>query len=64
MDYNEQFELRPGNSASTSELERALRKGLVYPLLTIAEYLSIDLDGFEWGKQLHFAGYYTAALLW
>jgi hypothetical protein len=46
------------------EFERALQKGLAYPILTIAEYLTIDLSGFDCGKKLHFSGYYTEALLW
>lgn len=51
-------------SSMERELERALRKGLPYPILKIIEYLSVDRAGFVWGRQYRLAGYYTCAVLW
>lgn len=46
------------------EFQRALAKGLPYPILTIAEYLSQDGEGFNWGRSYRLAGYYTGITLW
>ena len=46
------------------EFQRALAKGLPYPILTIAEYLSQDGEGFHWGRSYRLAGYYTGITLW
>ena len=32
------------------EFEAALVKGLPYPILTVAEYMSVDAEGFCWGR--------------
>ena len=32
-------------------LKDALIKGLPYPILTVAEYMAVDAEGFCWGKQ-------------
>ncbi len=39
-------------------------KGLPFPILTVAEYLSLDGDGFCWGRNYRLAGYYTSIFLW
>ncbi|XP_022248481.1 dual oxidase maturation factor 1-like [Limulus polyphemus] len=39
-------------------------KGLPFPVLTVAEYLSLDTEGFSWGWQYRQAGYYSYVLLW
>ena len=46
------------------EFQRALAKGLPYPILTVAEYLSQDGEGFNWGRNYRLAGYYTSITLW
>lgn len=43
---------------------QALVKGLPYPILTVAEYLSLDNEGFAWGRFYRSAGYYTSIFLW
>ncbi|KAK3878218.1 hypothetical protein Pcinc_017129 [Petrolisthes cinctipes] len=42
----------------------ALVKGLPYPILTVAEYLSLDDEGLAWGRYYRSAGYYTSITLW
>ncbi|XP_076360700.1 dual oxidase maturation factor 2-like isoform X2 [Tachypleus tridentatus] len=42
----------------------ALVKGLPFPILTIAEYFSQELEGFCWGRRYRMAGYYSYILLW
>ena len=32
------------------EFKAALVKGLPYPILTVAEYMSVDAEGFCWGR--------------
>lgn len=46
------------------EFQRALAKGLPFPILTISEYLSQDGEGFNWGRHYRLAGYYTSISLW
>jgi len=41
-----------------------LSRGLPFPLLTVAEALSLNAEGFSWGGQYRHAGYYTSFLLW
>ena len=42
----------------------ALEKGLPYPILTAAEYLTLDKEGFAWGRHYRMAGYYTCIMMW
>lgn len=42
----------------------ALHKGLPYPILTVAEYLSLNEEGFCWGKIYRKAGYFSCIALW
>lgn len=44
--------------------KKALRRGLPYPILTIAEYFSLGQEGFTWGGQYRAAGYYASIVLW
>lgn len=46
------------------EFHKALERGLPYPILTVAEYLSQDEGGFSWSRQYRQAGYYADQLLW
>ena len=36
-----------------------LKKGLPFPILTLAEYMSVDAEGFCWGRNYRQAGYYA-----
>jgi dual oxidase maturation factor 1 len=42
----------------------ALQKGLPFPILTVAEYMSVDAEGFCWGRNYRQAGYYGGIFLW
>eukprot|EP00096_Caligus_rogercresseyi_P016540 TRINITY_DN923_c0_g2_i1.p1 TRINITY_DN923_c0_g2~~TRINITY_DN923_c0_g2_i1.p1 ORF type:complete len:546 (-),score=186.52 TRINITY_DN923_c0_g2_i1:259-1896(-) len=63
INFNERFtfagaqELKEGYRA-------ALVKGLPFPILTVAEYLAVDAEGFCWGRSYREAGYYTSIALW
>jgi hypothetical protein len=46
------------------EYRLALEKGLPFPLLTVAEYFTLDSEGFAWGRTYREAGYYTSIFLW
>ena len=63
IDYNERFTWL-GPSDMIQEYESALRKGLPYPILTVAEYLSLDEEGFCWGRMYRQAGYFSCISLW
>ena len=52
------------NAVSGMEVREVLRKGLPFPILRVVEYLSVDRNGFLWGKQYRLAGYYAMATLW
>ncbi|XP_026479409.1 uncharacterized protein LOC113385789 [Ctenocephalides felis] len=62
IDYNERF--RWGGAGEMEDsYEAALRRGLPYPVLTVAEYFSLGQEGFAWGGQYRAAGYYASILL-
>lgn len=63
IDYNERFSWNNPDEMSEEHL-KALRKGLPHPILTVTEFLSRDSDGFNWGRQLRQAGYYTSIVLY
>lgn len=44
--------------------KHALKTGLPFPILTVAEYFSLGQEGFAWGGQYRAAGYYASILLW
>ena len=49
--YNTPFRLnfvRP--TELKEEFKAALVKGLPYPILTVAEYMAVDAEGFCWGR--------------
>lgn len=46
------------------EYQHALARGLPYPILTVADYLSQDEEGFGWSRQYRQAGHYTSTILW
>ena len=53
-----------GPTQLQDEYKTALIKGLPFPILTVAEYLSVDAEGFCWGRNYRKAGYYTSIFLW
>merc|ERR1712223_1213753 len=46
------------------EYRKGLKKGLPFPILTVAEYMSVDAEGFCWGRNYRQAGYYASFFLW
>lgn len=63
INFNERFTWF-GPTQIKDDYREALVKGLPFPILTIAEYLSQDLEGFCWGRHYRLAGYYAFVLLW
>ncbi|XP_018010915.1 uncharacterized protein LOC108668245 isoform X2 [Hyalella azteca] len=63
INFNERFHWIKPNDLKEHYV-KALAKGLPYPLLTVAEYLSLDKEGFSWGRSYRTAGYYTSIMLW
>jgi len=63
VNFNEKFGFeRP--TQLQEEYAAALKKGLPFPILTVAEYMSVDAEGFCWGRTYRAAGYYTCIFLW
>ncbi|XP_050300682.1 dual oxidase maturation factor 2 [Anthonomus grandis grandis] len=63
IDYNERFEWIDAYQMSES-FRNALKRGLPFPILTVAEYFSVGQDGLGWGGQYRAAGYYAFIMLW
>jgi len=63
IDYNERF-YWIGSTQMKKEYHKALVKGLPFPILTVGEYLTVDAEGFSWGRNYRQAGYYTSIFLW
>lgn len=63
INFNERFHWIHPDDLKT-HYKNALTKGLPYPILTVAEYLSLDKEGFSWGRSYRTAGYYTSIMLW
>lgn len=53
-----------GPTQLADEYRHALIKGLPFPILTVAEYLAVDAEGFCWGRSYREAGYFTSIFLW
>merc|ERR1719315_454196 len=64
INFNEKFEwTRPTDMRE--QYRAALVKGLPYPILTVAEYFSINTETFGWGFNYRSAGYYAyVTLIW
>ena len=63
IDYNERFKWdHPDDMVDA--YSAALHKGLPYPILTVAEYLAWDEEGFGWGRAYRYAGYFSSIALW
>lgn len=63
IDYNERFSWNAADDMGNS-YRAAIRRGLPYPILTVAEYFSLGQEGFAWGGRYRAAGYYASILLW
>ncbi|KAG8193700.1 hypothetical protein JTE90_005000 [Oedothorax gibbosus] len=63
INYNERFQW-VGADEMREGYRGALVRGLPFPLLTIAEYFTQELEGFCWGRRYRMAGYYSTILLW
>ena len=63
IDFNERFNWNQANEMGNS-YKNALKRGLPYPILTVAEYFSLGQEGFAWGGQYRAAGYYASIWLW
>lgn len=48
----------------STNYRNALRRGLPFPILTVAEYFSLGREGFSWGGQYRAAGYFASIMLW
>ena len=48
----------------SSNYRDALKRGLPFPILTVAEYFSLGREGFSWGGQYRAAGYFASIMLW
>lgn len=61
--FNERFDFyRPDQLQE--EFRKGLKKGLPFPILTVAEYMAVDDEGFCWGRNYRQAGYYCSFFLW
>uniref|UniRef100_A0A1A9W075 DUOXA-like protein C06E1.3 n=1 Tax=Glossina brevipalpis TaxID=37001 RepID=A0A1A9W075_9MUSC len=63
IDYNERFTWEGATDMSTN-YRNALKRGLPFPILTVAEYFSLGREGFSWGGQYRAAGYFASIMLW
>lgn len=63
IDYNERFRWN-GPDDMIEAYHSALHKGLPYPILTVVEYLSLNEEGFGWGRTYRYAGYLSGITLW
>ncbi|KAF4519378.1 hypothetical protein B566_EDAN008686 [Ephemera danica] len=63
IDFNERFHWS-GPGEMQERYRAALERGLPFPILTVAEVLNLDQEGFSWGRQYREAGYYTGITLW
>lgn len=63
IDFNERFQWI-GSHEMGNSYKQSLRRGLPFPILTVAEYLSQCQEGFNWGAHYRAAGYYAGVTLW
>lgn len=47
--FNERFGF-DGPTQLMEEFKKGLKKGLPFPILTVAEYMALDAEGFCWGR--------------
>ncbi|KAF5287283.1 hypothetical protein FQR65_LT02156 [Abscondita terminalis] len=63
IDFNEQFMWLTSDKMGTT-FKEAIKRGLPYPILTVAEYFSLGQEGLSWGGQYRAAGYFGSIMLW
>merc|ERR1719367_790939 len=63
INFNERFGFEKPDQLQV-EFKKGLKKGLPFPILTVAEYMSVDAEGFCWGRNYRQAGYYCSFFLW
>jgi len=63
IDFNERF-YWIGSHEMGNSYKESLQRGLPFPILTVAEYLSLCQEGFNWGAHYRAAGYYAGVTLW
>ncbi|XP_014242288.1 dual oxidase maturation factor 2 [Cimex lectularius] len=63
IDFNERFTWR-GSGEMGESYKAGLERGLPFPILTVAEYLTLGQEGFTWGGNYRHAGYYASIFLW
>merc|ERR1719219_400256 len=61
--FNERFGFDKPDQLE-EEFKKGLKKGLPFPILTVAEYMAVDAEGFCWGRNYRQAGYYCEFFLW
>ena len=49
INFNERFGFEKPDQLQV-EFKKGLKKGLPFPILTVAEYMSVDAEGFCWGR--------------
>ena len=47
--FNERFGFDKPDQLE-EEFKKGLKKGLPFPILTVAEYMAVDAEGFCWGR--------------
>ncbi|CAG9771098.1 unnamed protein product [Ceutorhynchus assimilis] len=63
IDYNERFDWVDSYQMGDS-FQKALVRGLPFPVLSVAEYFTVGQDGLAWGGQYRAAGYFAIIMLW
>ncbi|GLV34719.1 moladietz [Carabus blaptoides fortunei] len=63
IDFNERFLWEKAGQMGHNYNE-ALKRGMPFPVLTVAEYFSAGQEGFSWGGQYRAAGYFASIMLW
>ncbi|XP_055328058.1 dual oxidase maturation factor 1-like [Paramacrobiotus metropolitanus] len=63
LQFNERYSFRAVDDVQ-KQYQKSLKRGLPYPILTVAEVMSMDAGGFTWGRSYRLAGYYAGILLW
>lgn len=63
VQYNERFYWKRPEDIS-NYFKDSLRQGTPFPILSLAEYFTLNQEGFSWGGEYREAGYYATVMLW
>ncbi|KAJ8679524.1 hypothetical protein QAD02_015311 [Eretmocerus hayati] len=63
VEFNERFYWRKPHEM-TDCFKDALYRGTPFPIISLAEYFSLNEEGFYWGGKYREAGYYASVMLW